>query len=224
MCLNLATKPHLKEYTKTAPKTSNIVVFLASLLCSDFKKLSAGKYLEANTLESQLQAETPSLVDSWMHFWFNCQRMAVEEPYHLHHQTTRSSRGMHRNKHSGHLNLKCSWHASLISILVKSRESTRCHATTPEGHSTHTELNLGGILLARAVKSAFGLIFVCWLFFSSGYLLVALRNTEVTNSEPKGWIRPSDIHYFIFLKGVLIVSFWMSIHFLNLNIQKISHE
>lgn len=47
--LNLSTKPYLKEYRKMLPKSSNVDALLATLLCIDFKKLSAGKYLKANS-------------------------------------------------------------------------------------------------------------------------------------------------------------------------------
>lgn len=57
--------------------------------------------------------------------------------------------------------------------------------------------DLGCTLLGRAVKAILGLILYVG-YFSPVELISCLSNTEVTDSECIGLIRPSDVYYFIF--------------------------
>lgn len=142
-----------------------------------------------------------------MRFWFNCQRMPAEEL----HQATRSIQGMHSNKRAGHQNLSVPgtqasaplcWCAERgPGIMNLDQRGTVPKCTESRGHT-----------FWKGTENGF---WICPLIsFPHRYLLTALYNKQVTNSEHTAGIKPSGVYSFIFKKeGILIVSFKMWLRF-----------
>lgn len=188
----LSTKPHLKEYRKPAPQTlkhrcisgHSTSYWLQETFC---RQILRGKHLRkpAWSKDTFFSREQDALLiqlpkDA-------CWGAAPDNKVYPENAQKQAC---------GALQPKCPGHTRLISTLVKHRRRTRNHEPSPQQHSTQTAMNLGAIHSERVLKTVFG--FVCGLFFPHRYLLTALCNKEVINSEHTGGIRPSDVYYFIF--------------------------
>lgn len=117
-----------------------------------------------------------------MHFWFSCQRITADEPFHL--------CSPDNQVHPGNAQTRAC-RASEIQMSMRHR----FHLHSGEGQKGSGVMCLpqrdtnnaepGGIPLGRVTKALSGLTAVCWLFFSNRYLSAALCNTEVTDRTYK---------------------------------------